>query len=168
MFEYSGGPCDVIWGVGRRGGFRNRHRSNATHLTTHFLHWVKIKSFEVSKFIVSWFLSFKVSRIRKIHPICLRDIDPILPSCHFMSFNKCYPIFKMFKQIQFMFFWQILIPYSRFSTNSKTDLQNLSAPTFPKILKMLTFASSEISRINMVQINCVFSGMLADIWCLNH
>ena len=87
-------------------------------------------------FLVSSYLRFfvtKFQRFKKFIECLLEDIDPILPSVHTMLFDRCWSHTQDFRTCQFHVFWKILIPYSRFAGNIKTDLEDFRAPVFSNI-----------------------------------
>ena len=115
-------------------------------------------SFVVSRLqrvLVSWFQSslvsssqsFKDSKFQKLFVVSLRDIDPILPSFHFVLLKT-------------------LIQYSRFSGTYQTDREDLSAPVFSKVSKcrisnILRFKTMIFPKKNL---GC-FLGLFKVSWC---
>ena len=80
------------------------------------LEWDKeFPSFKISNFKVSRFRGSKLQRLSKSI------------SCFF---NRCW---SHMTNIPVHIFWEILIPYSRFSKTCQTDLQDCSAPAFSGI-----------------------------------
>ena len=81
-----------------------------------------IENKEVSKllgFLVSWFLGFKVAEMHRFfHLIFFEDIDPILPSCHF--------VFSFLEDID---------PACKIFKNAKTALRDFPVPAFPAFPK---------------------------------